>query len=304
MPYRRILNEVQQQLVSDDNDLCLFLQTNNDIYSFRSELTPNQQLDIIQPIGNYLKDKEYDQYDPLEIRPNTIYYISNEMEENQSLNNILNLNHQIECGDVKRATIKTIENDKIKLIIFKKDRFLFLYRYDSRKLFKQGWKAKFDKEEAVVQKEDDSILVLSKTIPDIILDASGIFAFILNVTQAEYILEIDSLFVSALNNASSNLREYNLMKSDTIESFISEVSKKNNYMRKLHKIEATHSYQYFHNNINRIPEVLKLYNLNVKFDEQNGMIIFDDETDVSDVLHLFADDYVKRHISQKDDVIK
>ncbi|MBF8982592.1 hypothetical protein IZY60_03475 [Lutibacter sp. B2] len=304
MPYRRTLRELQQQLLNNENDLWLFLQTNNNIYSFRSELTTQQQVDIIHPICDYLNDKDYNQYDVLERRPNTIYYILNEMQEYQSLNNIVELNQHIESDEVARATIRTIETDKIKMIIFKKDRFLFLYKYNSGKLFKQGWKARFNTEDAVVEKEDNDILVLSKTIPDIILDTRENLAFILNVTQAEYILQIDSLFIGTLNNVSNNLREFNLMRIDTIERFINEVSGKNNYMRKLHKIQTTQSYQYFYNNITRIPEVLRQYNLNVNFDEQNRWIIFDEETDVGDVLHLFADDYVRRYISERDDVMK
>lgn len=302
--YRRTLRELQEQLVNNENNLWLFLQTNNNIYSFRSKLTTQQQLDIINPIYEYLKDKEYNQYDALERRPNTIYYISNEMQEYQSLNNILELNQYIQSNEVARATIKTIESDKIKMIIFKKDRFLFLYKYNVGKLFKQGWKAKFNNEEAVVEKDDNTILMLSKTIPDIILDTTEKLAFIINVIQAEYILQIETLFRGALNDVSHNLEEFNLMRINTIESFINEVAKKKNYMRKLHKIQTTGAYQYFQNNITKIPEVLRKYSLNVSFDEHNGQIIFDEETDVGDVLHLFADDYVKRYISERDDVMK
>lgn len=303
MPYRRALGELQQQLLNEENNLCLFLQTNNNIYSFRSELTRPQQLDIIRPINEYINNKEFIEYDVLERRPNTIYYITEGMQEYQSLNNVLELNQYIEHDDVTRATIRTIETDKIKMVIFKKDRFLFLYKYNTGKLFTQGWKAIFNVEEAVVEKDDNSVLILSKAIPDIILDTRENLAFILNVTQSEYILQIDSLFMATLNRISGNLREFELMREDTIESFINEISGKNNYMRKLHKIQTSQSYQYFYNNINRIPDVLRQYNLNVNFDEESGQIIFDEETDVGDVLHLLADDYVRRYISERDDVM-
>lgn len=52
---------------------------------------------------------------------------------------------------------------------FKKGDFLFLYSYNSEKLFKQGWKAIFNNDEAVVEKDNNSILVLSKSISDIII---------------------------------------------------------------------------------------------------------------------------------------
>ncbi|NFN18561.1 DUF4868 domain-containing protein [Clostridium botulinum] len=303
MPYRNTLQRLREELTNQENNLCLFLQTNNNIYSFRSRLTPEQQLEIINPICNKIDNYEFTQYDVLERRPNTIYYISNDMQEYESLNNILELNQYIEDDEVERATIRTIETDKVRMIIFKKDRFLFLYKYNSGKLFKQGWTARFNEECAVVEKDDNSILVLSKTMPDIILDTVENMAFIMNVVQAEYILQIDSLFIGTLNNVSENLREFNLMREETIEEFINQVSGKNNYMRKLHKIQTTQSYQYFQRNIDRIPEVLRQYDLNVNFDAENGQIIFDEETDVVDVLHLFADDYVKRYISERDDVI-
>lgn len=303
MPYRRSLEELQEELTNEGNGLSLFLQTNNNIYSFRSGLNDEQQLEIINPISEAMINKDYRQYDALERRPNTIYFITHEMEEYQSLNNILELNQQLENDEVDRATIRAIETDKIKMIIFKKGRFIFLYKYNSGKLFKQGWKARFDNEEAVVEREEDNILVLSKLIPDIIVDVQCGIAFVLNIVQAEYILEIDTLFTATLNNFSNNLREFNLMREDTIEGFINQIIGKNNYMRKLHKIQTTQSYQYVHQNINRIPEVLNLYGLTINFDEENGQIIFDDETDVVDVLHLFADDYVRRYISEKDDVM-
>lgn len=303
MPYTRALAELRKELLNNENNLWLFLQTNNNIYSFRNELTGEQRLDLIRPIYDFLSDKDYAQYDVLDRSPNTVYYISEGMPEYQSLNNILELNQYIGRDDVVRATVRTIETGKIKMIIFKKDRFLFLYKYNTGKLFKQGWKAVFNNEEAVVEKDDNSILVLSKTIPDIIVDTGENIAFILNITQSEYILEIDTLFVGTLNNVSEHLRNFNLMREDTIDTFINEISTKNNYMRKLHKIQTTQSYQYFYNNITKIPDVLTQYNLNVNFDAQNGEIIFDEDTDVGDVLHLLADDYVRRYISERDDVM-
>ena len=303
MPYRRSLDELREELINEGNELTLFLQTNNNIYSFRSRLSNEQQLEIINPISEAINNKEYNQYDTLERRPNTIYYIINDMIEYQSLGNILELNMQIENDEVNRATLRAIETDKIKMIIFKKGQFIFLYKYNSSKLFKQGWKARFDNEEAVVERETDNVLILSKLIPDIIIDVQNEVAFILNIVQAEYILDIDRLFTGTLTNFSDNLRAFNLMREDTIAEFINQVSGKNNYMRKLHKIHTTQSYQYFHQNIDIIPDVLNQYGLNINFDEQNGQIVFDEETDVGDVLHLFADDYVRRHISRRDDVI-
>lgn len=303
MPYRRSLEELQEELINGENGLTMFLQTNNSVYSFRSRLNQQQQLDIINPTREAMTGKEYSRYDALERRPNTIYYISQEMMEYQSVGNILEINAQLENGEVDRARIATIETDKIKLIIFKKGRFIFLFKYNSGKLFRQGWKARFNVEEAVVEQENDNVLLLSKLVPDIIIDAQCNIAFILNVVQAEYILDINSLFTGTLTEFSNNLREFNLMREETIETFINQINGKNNYMRKLHKIQTTQSYHYFHQNIERIPEVLAQYGLTINFDRENGEIIFDDQTDVGDVLHLFADDYIRRHISERDDVM-
>lgn len=120
MPYRRSLEELREELTNGRNELTLFLQTNNNLYSFRSRLNDEQQLEIIEPISEAMSNKEYSQYDTLERRPNTIYYINNEMLEYQSLNGILQVNAQIENDEVDRATIRAIETDKIKMIIFKK----------------------------------------------------------------------------------------------------------------------------------------------------------------------------------------
>ena len=304
MPYNNSLTVLKNELENTQNGLCLYLKTDTNIYSFRSLLTNEQQIDILNPINIYLNEKEYEKYDSLERRVNVIYYITEQDQEFQSLNNIIEMNNQIINNDVNIATIKSIDHEKIKIIIFKKGDFLFLYRYNTSKLFRQGWRARFNNEEAVVEKENESILVLSKSIPDIIWDTKENILFILNVTQAEYILEIDQLFRGTIDNVSIHLKNFNLMKEDTIIDFLNKVSSKNTYMRKLHKIQTTQSYQYFHNNIERIPEVLRQYELNVNFDLENGQIIFDEETDVGDVLHLFADDYIKRYISERDDVIR
>lgn len=303
MPYRRSLDELQNELINEENGLMMFLQTNNNVYSFTSRLNQQQQLDIINPTREAIAGKDYSRYDALERRPNTIYYISQDMTEYQSVGNILEVNEQLENGEVDRARITTIETEKIKLILFKKGRFIFLFKYNSGKLFKQGWKAIFNEEEAIVEYENDNVLLLSKLVPDIIIDAQYNIAFILNVVQAEYILDINSLFTGTLTEFSNNLREFNLMREETIETFINQINGKNNYMRKLHKIQTTQSYQYFHQNIERIPEVIEQYGLTINFDSENGEIIFDNETDVGDVLHLFADDYIRRYISERDDVI-
>ena len=79
MPYRRSLEELREELTNGRNELTLFLQTNNNLYSFRSRLNDEQQLEIIEPISEAMSNKEYSQYDTLERRPNTIYYINNEM---------------------------------------------------------------------------------------------------------------------------------------------------------------------------------------------------------------------------------
>ena len=293
MPYRRSLDELQNELINEENGLMMFLQTNNNVYSFTSRLNQQQQLDIINPTREAIAGKDYSRYDALERRPNTIYYISQDMTEYQSVGNILEVNEQLENGEVDRARITTI----------KKGRFIFLFKYNSGKLFKQGWKAIFNEEEAIVEYENDNVLLLSKLVPDIIIDAQYNIAFILNVVQAEYILDINSLFTGTLTEFSNNLREFNLMREETIETFINQINGKNNYMRKLHKIQTTQSYQYFHQNIERIPEVIEQYGLTINFDSENGEIIFDNETDVGDVLHLFADDYIRRYISERDDVI-
>lgn len=303
MPYHQSLRSLENELQFNQNRLCILLRTNLNIYSFRSMLSQDEEQEMIDPIRNYLLDKDYVQYDAFERRTNTIYYITRDMVEFTSMNEILEFNNQIQNGELLIATLHTVLDEKIKLVIIKKGEFLFLYRYNTGKLFTQGWKALFNVEQAIVEKDNNSTLFLSKEIPDIILDLQSNVAFLMNITQAEYILEIESLFQNTLNIVSQNLVNFQLMREDTVGAFINQVGSKNNFLRKLNKIQTTQSYQYFQNNITRIPGVLRRYALNVNFDEINGHIIFDDETDVGDVLHLFADDYVQRYISERDDVI-
>lgn len=53
MTYRRSLEELQEELINNENGLSLFLLTNANVYSFRSRLNEEQQLDIINSISNW-----------------------------------------------------------------------------------------------------------------------------------------------------------------------------------------------------------------------------------------------------------
>lgn len=57
MPYRRSLEELREELTNGRNELTLFLQTNNNLYSFRSRLNDEQQLEIIEPISEAMSNK-------------------------------------------------------------------------------------------------------------------------------------------------------------------------------------------------------------------------------------------------------
>lgn len=92
MPYRVALRELQEELLNEENNLSLFLKTNNNIYSFISRLKTEERLEILHPICEFFENKDYIQYDALERRTNTIYYITNEMLEYHSLDNVLELN--------------------------------------------------------------------------------------------------------------------------------------------------------------------------------------------------------------------
>lgn len=302
MPYTNSLNELQRTLFNN-NDLCLFLNTDKNIYSFISELDEEQRLRIIEPIETFIDGKDFCQYDALERRENRVYYIVDTMDEFNSLSYIFEMNEQIRNDDVDIATLRTIEEDKIKMIIFTKGNFMFLYRYSTSKLFGQSWIARFNNEEAVVERSNNGLLILSKKIPDIIIDIQERVAFLMNISQAEYILEIENLFSITLDTFSQNLRDFNLMRADTIDNFIEKIRQNKNYMRKLHKIQTTGTYEFFVENINRIPEVIESYDLSVNFDQENGYVIFNEENSVSDILHLLADDYVMRYISERNDVI-
>ncbi|APU60722.1 Kiwa anti-phage protein KwaB-like domain-containing protein [Clostridium botulinum] len=304
MPCKKSLDKLKETLTKDSYELNLFLQTDENIYSFRNDLTKDQRKEFINPIINFIKDKNICKYDSLDRKAETIYYILKEMDEFKSLELILSLHNQIKSGDCETASIKTIENEKIKLAIFKKGDFLLLYRYNASSILKQGIAARFFPEKAVVEKQNNNLLILSKTIPDIIVDTENNDAFILNMTQAEYILNIMKLFKGTLNVVATNLKEFQLMDIEGIDRFIQLVSEKNGYIRKLHKIQTTESYKHLKTNKNVVPSVLEKYNLNVEFDEKEGEIIFNEDTDITDVLHLLADDYVKRYISKTDDIVE
>ncbi|APQ98096.1 Kiwa anti-phage protein KwaB-like domain-containing protein [Clostridium botulinum] len=304
MPCKKSLDKLKETLTKDSYELNLFLQTDENIYSFRNDLTKDQREEFINPIINFIKDKNICKYDSLDRKAETIYYILKEMDEFKSLELILSLHNQIKSGDCETASIKTIENEKIKLAIFKKGDFLLLYRYNASSILKQGIAARFFPEKAVVEKQNNNLLILSKTIPDIIVDTENNDAFILNMTQAEYILNIMKLFKGTLNVVATNLKEFQLMDIEGIDRFIQLVSEKNGYIRKLHKIQTTESYKHLKTNKNVVPSVLEKYNLNVEFDEKEGEIIFNEDTDITDVLHLLADDYVKRYISKTDDIVE
>ena len=303
MPYKNSLDELKRILFNEEFPLNIFLQTDRNIYSFRNELTKDQRDDYAKPINEFLNDKEICEYNSLQRNAETIYYISNIMPEFESVKIILELNKQIESDDCKIANIETVNNEKIKLAIFKKGNYLLLYRYNASSILKQGIAAKFFSDKAVVEKQENNLLILSKTIPDIIVDVKNSLAFILNMNQAEYILNIIKLFKGTLKVASDSLKELELMNCEGIDIFIENVASKNRYIRKLHSIQNKETHKYLKQNKEIVPDVIKKYNLNIKFDSKKGQIIIDEDTEIIDVLHLLADDYVKRYISETDDIV-
>lgn len=241
---KSIKNSLICELDNDRNNIFIFLETNNKLYSFSHELDICQQLDMISPIKSIIDSRDFHKYDPLKMKQNTIYYVSEDMEEYNSLEFLLHLIQQIDSNEVDRATLKSIDKDKIKNIIIKKNNFIFIYKYTSAKLFKQKFIAIFGKESTIVEKKNDSMLVLTKQMPDIIFDVTNNILFMLNVVQSENILNLHGLFKKSLDIILDELKNKNLMSEKDFEIFTIRVKKNKNYVRRLHKIYVNNYHKY------------------------------------------------------------
>lgn len=302
MPYRTTLDKVKLLLKNNDNKLNGFLLTDKNLYSISHKMTEKEIKDMVGKSLNFINENyDYFKFNPTEIKKGVIYYLSKKEEEYKSLEKFKLINEQIINDKTKKDRISEInKKEKIKLVIFKLDTVLFLYRYNTSKLFEQGFWIKFiNKEEPIIEKNNYNILILDKNNPDIIFDLENELALLLNVTQAEYILDINKLF----NNSIQQFKNLNLMSINTIDEFLSKINSSSRYTRKLHKIQTEKTYQYFQNNKDKVDEVIAEYKLCVSFDKNTGEIIFDENTEIIDVLRLLSDDYVKRLISDKKDII-
>ena len=176
---------------------------------------------------------------------------------------------------------------------------MFLYRYNSSSIFKQSWIAKLNNKMPIVEKNCNKFIILNKTKPDIIFDIKNDIALLTNVIQSEYILSIDQLFMNSIDKFNS----LKIISESTENDFIDKVKSSNKFIRKLHKIISEETYKHFENNIDNVKDVIKYYNLDIKLDENSNKILFDENTEINDVLHLLGDDYIRKYISQKDDIL-
>lgn len=181
--------------------------------------------------------------------------------------------------------------------------YLFIYKYGDGKLLKNKICANIFRDKALIKKSDSSLIIFNKLLPDIILDTKRSIAIILNVKAAEFILSIGKLFQKSVNKFKEIETIKAIMDSDSIDVFSQKVMGKNTYLRKLQKIVTSNTYQHFYENLEIINEVIDKFSLNVIFNEKTKQLVVDADTDIVDVLHLLADDYVAKYISKCDDVI-
>lgn len=300
-----VKNDLNDVLSNCSDQINIFLETDKEICSLRHELSIEQQLDMTSPILSNIKLKGFEKYDPLRIKPNIIYYISKDMSEYNSSKHLVDLIQQINANEVIPSKIKSIDKKKIKNMIYKKGRFILVYKYSLRKVLKDKYFAIFGNEGTVVERMKQDMLILSKEIPDIIFDVDNEIFFMLNVVQSEYILNLDDLFTNSMNIIQQELKKRKIMNDKSFEEFITKVKKNKNHIRRLHKIYVGKLHEYLinglNNNINKIERIIDKHNVGVNIDKHKKQILVNGDTDITDVLHLLSDDFFTRDISDISD---
>lgn len=287
---KNIKSHLLSELSSSTNEITYFLETNRNVYTLETNIAQGKET-FICPTIDYLNKMELVKFDVYESKRDTFNYLEDE-DKIGSLKIIAD-----RLNGSKNPEENIFKNhERIKYFYVKVNNFLMIYRYTSKAYLKSKTVVKIKTKNLVMVKEEDDRITLDKQVPDVIYSMDEQKAFLINVKQAEYIVDLEVNMTKTQSKFPEIQKEFTIFTADSFINFQNKIQVQNQtIIRKFVKLIENETYIKFVENRSNALDIKNMFNMTIEFDDDKH-IIFNDETSIDDVLHLLSDDYVQSYL--------
>ena len=291
------LENIKSKLLEDlseaTTEITYYLETDKNVYTLETNVSQGQET-FINPTIDYLRNMELVKFDVYKSKRDSFEYL----EEEDKIANLKSIAERL--NDSRNPEENIFKNqEKITYFFVKLRNFVMIYRYTSRAYLKSKTVIKVKTKILELVNEEDDRITLDKMTPDIIYNIDEEKAFLLNVKQAEYIVDLEVNMTKTQEKFPEIQSKVNIFTADSFEKFQERIKEQNkSIIRKIVKMIEYETYQKFVDNRSNALEIKEMFKMTIEFDSEN-QIIFDDETSIDDVLHLLSDDYVQSYLDKQ-----
>ncbi|MGO3606065.1 MAG: DUF4868 domain-containing protein [Pseudolactococcus laudensis] len=291
------LEDIKSKLLEDlseaTTEITYYLETDKNVYTLETNVSQGQET-FINPTIDYLRNMELVKFDVYKSKRDSFEYL----EEEDKIANLKSIAERL--NDSRNPEENIFKNqEKITYFFVKLRNFVMIYRYTSRAYLKSKTVIKVKTKILELVNEEDDRITLDKMTPDIIYNIDEEKAFLLNVKQAEYIVDLEVNMTKTQEKFPEIQSKVNIFTADSFEKFQERIKEQNkSIIRKIVKMIEYETYQKFVDNRSNALEIKEMFKMTIEFDSEN-QIIFDDETSIDDVLHLLSDDYVQSYLDKQ-----
>ena len=289
----KILNSLKQNTL--ENNLSLFFckkRTNGKIIVFEPQLSSNVQKNIsITVIDNTVSCLNCNALVPY----NPVGSLDGQIEQ-ISIDSVMEAQKIIETFNNVDDIVKDMKNFKIDEIDFYclrfsyNDSYLYLFRRFSKiKKFRKGCFMKLFHDELVDVESD--FLRIDDDSDIVVYDDS---LLILNHISLERIFNYRDEFQRQTDEAFEIIKKEN--KIDNIEQFKEDCLNDVRIMKRFTNIMKDRKLPLFFNNYSKVLEIIKELKLDIKIDEENKKIVYEDKSQLFTMVNLMSDAYFKTMI--------
>ena len=291
------LEDIKSKLLEDlseaTTEITYYLETDKNVYTLETNVSQGQET-FINPTIDYLRNMELVKFDVYKSKRDSFEYL----EEEDKIANLKSIAERL--NDSRNPEENIFKNqEKITYFFVKLRNFVMIYRYTSRAYLKSKTVIKVKTKILELVNEEDDRITLDKMTPDIIYNIDEEKAFLLNVKQAEYIVDLEVNMTKTQEKFPEIQSKVNIFTADSFEKFQERIKEQNkSIIRKIVKMIEYETYQKFVDNRSNALEIKEMFKMTIEFDSED-QIIFDDETSIDDVLHLLSDDYVQSYLDKQ-----
>ncbi|GFH43361.1 hypothetical protein Hs30E_19120 [Lactococcus hodotermopsidis] len=302
------MKELKQKLIQklqiETDNITDYLETDKNVYRIETNVETNKTI-FVNPTIESLNNQELVNFDIYQDKKDTISLITDE----NKLSNLIELESKFNDSQTTETNIFK-NKEKIKYFYLKLNNIILVYRYTSRAYLKAKAFLKIrqtvelgqTKELELITEEDDRI-TLDKQSPDLIFDMDMKQAFLLNVKQSEYIIDLEVAIDKLREKFPDIQKENRIFSKDSFELFEKKISSLNKTrIRKFVKMIEEEKYHKFVEHRNQAVKIKERYSLTIEFNDCNE-IVFGPDTSIEDILHLLADDYVQSYLDEESRVV-